>query len=99
MGYCSLRILLARSCGVPGIFRVAGCDAGSVVVSSRRRYCRVMGMLPVDMCAVSNVKVYGYHISGEYVKIACVLTCLSGRRAGGELLVRYGSFCCRNIPH
>jgi hypothetical protein len=57
-----------------------------------------MGMLLVDICVVSNVKVYGYHISGEYVKIACVLACLSGRRAGGELLVRCGSFRCGNIP-
>jgi hypothetical protein len=84
---------------VVGIFHVAGCDTGSVVVSShRRRYCRVMGVLLVDICAVSNIKVYGYHISGEYMKIACVLTCLSGHHAGGELLVRYGSFCCGNIP-
>ena len=42
-----------------GIFLVAGYDAESVVVSPRRG----VGMLPV----VSNVKVYGYYISGEYV--------------------------------
>jgi hypothetical protein len=39
-----------------------------------------MGMLPVDICVVSNVKVYGYYISGGYVQIECVVTCLSGRR-------------------
>jgi len=38
-----------------------------------------MGTLPVDICVVSNVKVYGYHINGEYMKIECELTCLSSR--------------------
>jgi hypothetical protein len=37
-------------------------------------------MLPVDICLVSNVKVYGYHINGEYMKIECVLICLSSHR-------------------
>ena len=48
---------------------MAGYDAGSVVVSPRGGVCRVVGTLPVDICAVSNVTVYGYHINGEYVKI------------------------------
>ena len=46
-----------------------------------------MGKLPVDICAVSNIEVYGYHISGEYVKIERVLTCLSGRRCGRGAVV------------
>jgi len=50
--------------------------AGSVV-SPLRGFC--MGMLPVNVCAISNVEVNGY-ISGEYVKNGLVLTCLSGRR-------------------
>jgi len=59
---------------------MAGYDAGSVVVfPCRGGVCRVMDTLPVDLCAVSNVKVYGYRINGEYMKIECVLTCLSGR--------------------
>jgi hypothetical protein len=70
--------LSAWSCIVAGIFHLAGCDAGSVVVSPRRGFCRVMGTLPVDICAVSNAKVSGYYLNGGYVKIECVLTCLSG---------------------
>ena len=41
------------SCSVAGIFRLAGCDAGSVVGSPRGCFCT--GMLPVDICAVSVV--------------------------------------------
>jgi hypothetical protein len=39
------------SCSVAGIFRLAGCDAGSVVSSPRGWFC--MGKLPVDICVVS----------------------------------------------
>ena len=54
--------LLAWSCRVAGIFRVVGYDAGSDV-SPRGGFC--MGTLPVDIRAVSDAGVYGYHISGE----------------------------------
>jgi hypothetical protein len=57
---------------------VAWYDAGSVVVSPLRGFC--VRTQPADMCAVSNVEEYGYPISEQYVKIACVLTYLSGRR-------------------
>jgi hypothetical protein len=52
--------LSVLSCSVEGIFCVAGYDTGGGV-------CRVMGTLPVDRCAVSNVKIYGYNINGEYM--------------------------------
>jgi hypothetical protein len=57
-----------------------GMTQGLLLFLRKGGFCRIMGMLPVDICAVSNVKVYGYHISGEYMKIECVLTCLSGHR-------------------
>ena len=69
---------------------MAGYDAGSVVVSPRGvgvGFCRVMGTLPADIRAASNVKVYGYHINGEYVMIECVLTCLTGRRCWSGAVV------------
>jgi len=53
------------------IFRVAGYDAGTVVVSSRRGFC--VGGLPVDIWAVSNVEVYGCHTNGELCEV-CVCT-------------------------
>ena len=39
------------------------------------------------ICAVSNVELYGYHTSGEHVKIECALTCLSGRRCWSGAVV------------
>ena len=59
-----------------GIFRLAGCEAGSVVGSPRGWFC--VCTLPVDICAVSVID--SMIISGEFVKIEYVLTCLSGRR-------------------
>jgi hypothetical protein len=57
-------LLSAWTCRVVGVFRVAVCDVGSVVVSLRRGFC--VGRLPVDVCVVSNVEVYGCHM--RYVK-------------------------------
>jgi hypothetical protein len=68
--------LLGWTCRIAGIFRVAGCDVESVVVSLRRGFC--VGTLPVDICVVSNVEVCGCR--RRYVKNECVLTCLSGHR-------------------
>jgi hypothetical protein len=56
-----------------------------------------MGMLPVDICAVSNVKVYGYHINEEYMKIVYSYV-YPVAIAGGELLCRVWFFPLWNIP-
>jgi len=73
---------------------VAVYDARTVVVSPHRGFC--VGGLPVDICAVSNVEVYGCHINGEICE-ECVCTHVSIRLSmlEGSCCVRYGSFCFR----
>ena len=67
MGWVVLVLRSLRSCwscSVAVIFRLAGCEAGSVVGSPHVWFC--VGTLPVDICAVGVIgsKV----VSGEYVK-------------------------------
>ena len=86
MGWVVLVLPSLRSCWsclVAVIFRLAGCEAGSVVGSPRGWFC--VGTLHVDICAVGVIgsKV----VSGEYVKNECVLTCLSGRRCWREAVM------------
>ena len=89
--------LLAWSCRVAGIFRVAGYDAGTVVVSPRRGFC--VGGLPVDICTVSNVEVYGCHNNGE-ISEECVCTHVSVMPSmmEGELLCEIWFFALDSIP-
>ena len=69
---------------------MAGYDTGTVVVSPRRVFC--VGGLPVGICAVSNVEVYGCHINGEICE-ECVCTHVSIwlSMLEGSCCVRYGS--------
>jgi len=69
---------------------VAGYDAGTDF-SPRMGFC-VVG-LPVDICAVSNIEVYGCHNNGELCE-ECVCTHVFIRPSmlTGSCCVRYGSF-------
>ena len=69
---------------------MAGYDAGTVVVSPRRGFC--VGGLPVDIRAVSNVEVYGCHISGEICEVCvCTHVFIWPLKLEGSCCVRYGS--------
>jgi hypothetical protein len=67
VGNFSLRSCWLWSCRVAGIFRLAVYDAWTFVVYSRRGLC--VGLLPVDIWAVSNVEVYGRRIKGEICEV------------------------------
>jgi len=79
-----------RSCSVAGIFRLAECEAGSVVGSPRGWFC--VDTLPVDKCAVGVIG--SEVVSGEYVKQR-VRTHVSVQSPLLErsCYVRYGSTC------
>ena len=77
------------SCSVAGIFRLAECEAGSVVGSLCGWFC--VGTLPVEICAVGVIgsKV----VSGEYVKRVHTHLSVQLPLLEGSCYVRYGSTC------
>ena len=76
-----------------GVFRLAGCEAGSVVGYPRGWFC--VGTLPVDICAVGVIG--SMVISGEYVKMGVYSRVCPVAVAGGELLCDVWFHLLRNI--
>jgi hypothetical protein len=85
-GYCSLRsVVLVVRCG-------GYLPRGWVWYEAHCRFlrvggvCKVMGSLPVNICAVSDVKIYGYFINGDVWTLRMYSRVYPVPVAGGELL-------------